>query len=109
MGCKNQLNSQIHHGVINSEIVINFLDKFSQNLAKVTVVVMDKTSIHTSDKILEKLEEWKEKKLEIFWLPTYSPKQNLIEILGKFIKYEWIEINEMRKLEKFSLLSQKSA
>ena len=109
MGCKNQLNSEIHHGVINSEIVINFLDKFSQNLAKVTVVVMDKTSIHTSDKILEKLEEWKEKKLEIFWLPTYSPKHNLIEILGKFIKYEWIEINEMRKLEKFSLLSQKSA
>ena len=55
--CKNQLNYEIHHGVINSEIVINFLDKFSQNLAKLTVVVMDQASIHTSDKILEKLEE----------------------------------------------------
>lgn len=53
---------------------------------------MDQASIHTSDKILEKLPEWKQKNLEIFWLPTYSPKQNLIEILGKFIKYEWIEI-----------------
>ena len=31
--------------------------------------------------------------LEIFWLPTYSPKENLIEILWKFIKYEWIEVN----------------
>ncbi|MDJ0555341.1 MAG: transposase [Microcoleaceae cyanobacterium MO_207.B10] len=49
-------------------------------------------SIHTSDHILNKLEEWKSKKLEIFWLPTYSPKQNIIEIFGKFIKSEWIEV-----------------
>ena len=49
--------------------------------------------IHTSDAIIEKLEEWKQKKLEIFWLPTYSPKLNLVEILWKFIKYEWIEID----------------
>lgn len=53
---------------------------------------MDQASIHTSDKIIEKLTEWQQKNLEIFWLPTYSPKQNLIEILWKFIKYEWIEV-----------------
>jgi transposase len=49
---------------------------------------MDQATIHTSDKIMEKIEEWKEKNLEIFWLPAYSPKLNLIEILWKFIKYE---------------------
>jgi transposase len=43
--------------------------------------------------LLEKLEEWSQKNLRIFWLPTYSPKQNLIEILWKFIKYKWIEID----------------
>ncbi|MGB3507723.1 MAG: transposase [Microcoleaceae cyanobacterium] len=67
--------------------------KKSDNLSKKTVVVMAQASIHISDAIIEKLEEWKHKNLEIFWLPTYSPKLNLIEILSKFIKDEWIEIN----------------
>ncbi|PSB11813.1 hypothetical protein C7B62_04480 [Pleurocapsa sp. CCALA 161] len=35
--------------------------------------------------------QWRESKLEIFWLSTYSPQLNLIEILGRFMKYEWIE------------------
>ncbi|WP_375340809.1 transposase [Okeania sp. SIO2C9] len=86
-------------GYINSEVVINFLDKFSHNLSKKTVVIMDQASIHTSDRILNKLEEWKSKKLEIFCLPTYSLKHNIIEILWKFIKYEWIEVEDNRKLE----------
>ena len=38
-----------------------------------------------------KIPEWREKKLEIFWLPTYSPQLNLIENLWRFMKYEWIE------------------
>ena len=53
---------------------------------------MDQASIHTSDAVIEKLPQWKQKKLAIFWLLTYSPKLNLIEILGKFIKYELIEV-----------------
>jgi hypothetical protein len=42
---------------------------------------------------MEKLEEWEKKNLKIFWLPTYSPHLNLIEILGRFLKYEWIEFS----------------
>ncbi len=30
--------------------------------------------------------------IEIFLLPSYSPKMNLIENLWRFIKYEWLEI-----------------
>jgi hypothetical protein len=41
MGCKNELNYAIHQGIIDSQIVINFLDKFSEGLTKLTVVVMD--------------------------------------------------------------------
>lgn len=54
---------------------------------------MDQASIHTSEKILNKLEEWEKKNLQIFWLPPYSPHLNLIEILWRFIKYEWIELS----------------
>ncbi|NES86689.1 MAG: IS630 family transposase [Moorea sp. SIO2B7] len=93
MECENQLDYEIHPGVIDSEIVIKFLDNFGDNLDKLTVVVLDKASIHTRDKIIKKLGEWNSKNLEIFWLPTYSPKHNLIEILWKFIKNEWIEID----------------
>ncbi len=88
-----QLDYEIHSETINSETVINFFDKFSANLEKHTVVVCDRASIHTSDALLDKLPEWEQKKLEIFWLPTYSPKLNLIEMLWKFIKYEWIEVD----------------
>ena len=36
--------------------------------------------------------EWETKNLKIFRLPSYSPELNLIEILWRFIKYEWIEL-----------------
>ena len=58
-----------------------------------TFIVVDRASIHTSNAIFDKLEEWKERGLTIFELPTYSPELNLIEILWRFIKYEWLEID----------------
>jgi transposase len=110
MNRRNELCYEIIADKIKSQDVIKILDRFSSNLSQKTVVVLDQASIHTSNALIEKLEEWKQKKaderglggfpherlvqeLEIFWLPTYSPKLNLIEILWKFIKYEWIEID----------------
>ena len=56
-----------------------------------TVVVLDNAPIHRSKAFQNKIAEWSKKKLKIFWLPTYSPQLNLIEILWRFMKYEWIE------------------
>ena len=92
MNRQNELDYQIITKSITSQDVIKFLDKFSNQLARKTVIILDQASIHTSDEFIGKLKEWKQKKLEIFWLPNYSPKLNLIEILWKFIKYEWIDI-----------------
>jgi len=99
-----ELDYEIIVGKVNSETIINFLDKFSNDLKRITVVVLDQASIHTSDSIINKLKEWKDKKLEIFWLPTYSPKLNLIEILWKFIKYEWVDVGQPSCTDKFCLL-----
>ncbi|MEM8720634.1 MAG: transposase [Cyanobacteria bacterium P01_G01_bin.39] len=93
MNRRNELYYQIIKHSIESKDVIKFLDNFSHKIERKTVVVLDQASIHTSDSFIGKLEEWRQKKLEIFWLPTYSPKLNLIEILWKFIKYEWIDID----------------
>lgn len=104
MGRNQELDYQIIKGSINSQNVIDFLDKYSKKINKKTMVILDQASIHTSDIFVDKYEEWKQKELEIFWLPAYSPQLNLIEILWKFIKYEWIEIeayNSQNRLIKY--------
>ncbi len=87
----NELESYIFETKITSQIVISFLDIFVQKIEKLTVVVIDNAPIHTSKALMKKIREWRQKKLEIFWLPTYSPQLNLIETLWRFMKYEWIE------------------
>ncbi|MEB3312388.1 MAG: transposase [Snowella sp.] len=93
MNTKNEIYYESYETNTNSDKVIKFLDRFSGTIKMRTVILLDQASIHTSDKIMERLEYWKEKNLELFWLPAYSPKLNLIEILWKFMKYEWIEIS----------------
>ena len=96
MNRRNHLQSYISTQSITSEVVIACIDAFFAQVDKRTVIVMDQSSIHTSDAILDKLEEWKERKIELFELPSYSPELNLIEILWRFMKYEWIEVSAYR-------------
>jgi len=96
MNRRNQLEAYVSSQSITSEVVIACIDRFLPQADKRTVIVMDKASIHTSDAMVEHLEEWKQRNIEIFELPSYSPHLNLIEILWRFIKYEWIEISAYR-------------
>lgn len=73
--------------------MIACIDKFCETLEKKTVLVLDNSSIHTSNALLDKQEEWKEKGLTFFFLPTYSPELNIIEILWRFIKYQLLEVD----------------
>jgi len=91
LNTKNELYSYIFETRITSEIVIKFLDNYVQTIDKMTVVVLDNAPIHRSKAFQKKIVEWQQKKLKIFWLPTYSPQLNLIETLWRFMKYEWIE------------------
>ena len=54
--------------------MIGCMDTFFAQVSQRTVIVMDKASIHTSDAMANKLEEWKERNIEIFELPSYSPE-----------------------------------
>ena len=56
MNRESELYYEIISGAVNSEIIINFFDRFSNNLEKRTVVLMDQASIHTSESLIEKLE-----------------------------------------------------
>jgi len=92
----NQLHSYVSTQSITSEVVIACIDAFFPTVNKRTVIVVDQAPIHTSHAIYHKLEEWKQRNIEIFKLPSYSPQLNLIEILWRFINYEWIEISAYR-------------
>jgi transposase len=93
MNRKNHLEAYISSQSINSAVVVACIDTFFSTVDKPTVIVVDQSSIHTSNAIIDKIEEWFERKITIFELPSYSPQLNLIEILWRFIKYEWIEID----------------
>ena len=47
-------------------------------------------STHTSHEFNENIERWKEKGLIIYHRPPYSPELNIIEIIWRKIKYEWL-------------------
>jgi transposase len=88
-----ELEVYLFEDTINSNVVIACIDRFSETIKMETVLVIDNASIHTSNAFLEKQAEWKVKGLTIFFLPTYSPELNIIEILWRFIKYQWLEID----------------
>jgi transposase len=91
------LNTANHHfesycfeGNIDSDVVIACFDNFCQDLSEETVVIIDNASIHTSHKFKNMMSKWRKKNLIIKYLPPYSPELNLIEILWRFIKYQWL-------------------
>jgi transposase len=43
-------------------------------LTSIILCYLDNAPIHTSKAFKEKIAQWRQKKLEIFWLPTYSPQ-----------------------------------
>ena len=93
MNLHNDLKAYGIEGSVDSAVVIACVDDFCKDLKKKTVIAIDNAPTHTSKAFEAKIPEWKEKNLEIFKLPTYSPELNLIEILWRFIKYEWIEFD----------------
>jgi transposase len=90
---RQELEVFLFEGTITSDVVIACIDRFSEKIKMKTVLVVDNASIHTSNIFLERQVEWKAKGLTIFFLPTYSPELNIIEILWRFIKYQWLEVN----------------
>ena len=89
----NHLEVYVSEQSINSDVVSYCIDTwFPTKTPTPTVIVTDQASIHTSGIILDRLEEWQERNITLFQLPSYSPHLNLIEILWRFIKYEWLEV-----------------
>ena len=85
-----EFDSFVFEGTVNTSVVVACIDEFAKKIKIPTVLVIDNASTHTSNEFKENLTRWKERKLTIYPIPPYSPELNLIEIIWRKIKYEWL-------------------
>ena len=86
----NEITPFCFTGSINTETVIACFENFSEKLTKKTFVLIDNAPVHRSKAFIANLPKWHKKGLIPKFLPSYSPELNLIEILWKKMKYEWL-------------------
>lgn len=87
----NQFEGYETFGTMNAQLLVACLDDFATKITQKTVVVLDNAPFHRAALLQDKLAEWQEKDLYIWFLPAYSPHLNLIETLWRKIKYEWLK------------------
>lgn len=90
MNKDNELVPFCFDGSINTDAIISCFDSISQTLTKKTFVFMDNAPVHRSKMFIKNLPRWHKLGLIPKFLPSYSPELNLIEILWKKMKYEWL-------------------
>lgn len=96
MSLDNRLQAYSCKGSMDSKAVIAFLEDFVGQLKQPTVIVLDNAPIHRSKQFLAKAQEWGRLGHYLFFLPKYSPHLNLIEILWRKIKYQWLEYEKLK-------------
>lgn len=95
MSQANELHTFEKEGTINSEFVIDAIHglverKMDDMRVRPLVLVLDNARIHHAKLCKNQVEIWQEKNLFIFFLPTYSPHLNKIEVLWRRAKYQWL-------------------
>src|SRR4029434_1403076 len=99
MNRKNDLHPYMFEQTINTSVIVACLNDFCQKIKKKTMVVMDNSSIHTSEEFEDYIAQWKKKGLHIKYLIPYAPELNLIEILWRHIKYLWLPFSAYQCME----------
>ena len=88
---------------IRSEFVVDCLEEWIKDKSdKPGVLVLDNARIHRSRLVQSKLAEWEDRGFYIFNLPPYSPHLNIIEILWRKMKYEWLKAEDYTSFEKLT-------
>ena len=100
LGFMSRDNTSFFHDVeesVTSIAVIQAFDAFATQYARryeetriPCVVNVDNASIHHSKAVKERMKDWMQQGIFLHFIPPYSPELNLIEILWRKIKYEWL-------------------
>jgi transposase len=96
---KCSFTSVVFEGTVTSAVVIACIDHFTQTLHRPTVLVIDNASIHTSNEFRENIDRWQKLNLTFVRLAPYSPELNIIEIVWRKIKYEWMPFSAYQSFQ----------
>jgi transposase len=66
------------------------------------LIVLDNAPIHTSAAFEAHIKGWEEQGLYLLFLLPYCPELNLIEILWRKIKYEWLPFSAYQSFKDLS-------
>lgn len=78
------------HNAIDAAFVVEQLDALSLGLQRQTVVVLDNAPAHVAKRVQQCREFWQQRGLFVFYLPPYSPHLNIVEMLWRKLKYQWL-------------------
>jgi transposase len=94
--------SFVFQGAINSTVFVHCFDDYCQRLERPALIVLDNAPIHTSQEVEERIKDWEEQGLYLLFLPPYCPELNLIEILWRKIKYEWLPLSAYQSFKELA-------
>jgi len=95
----------LHEKRIASDEIIHFLDQIlKHHKRRHIVVVMDKASPHTSKKTQNFIA--KQKRLHVFYLPSYSPDWNPDEQVWNHLKNQELKGHQAKTKEELKLLAE---
>ena len=86
----NDLHTAAREGTVDAAFVIDTLDAWVATRTRPTVRVLDNARLHHTAAFQARLQDWEDRDVHIFYLPTYSPHLNKIETLWRKVKYEWL-------------------
>ena len=98
----NTFTPYVVEGSINSFVVVEVFENFIASLdpTRKKVFIIDNAPVHTSEYFQLYQAHWKAQNVKICHLSTYSPELNLIEILWRFVKYQWLPWDAYLSLER---------
>ena len=71
-------------------------------MKKPALIVLDNAPVHKSAAFESRIESWGEQGLYLLFLPPYCPEINLIEVLWRKIKYEWLPVSAYQSFKGLS-------
>jgi transposase len=84
---------------MNTDVFIRFLEQLIKSQENKTYLILDNLGVHHS-KVVKKWEEGNSEKIELFYLPSYSPDRNPDEYLNGDLKYGLSEKPAPKTIEK---------
>jgi transposase len=81
-----QVQFMIYTGSMNTDRLIEFMTQLIKNKQQKIFLILDNLRVHHS-KVVKQWEEENKDKIELFYLPSYSPEKNPDEYLNCDLKY----------------------